>query len=171
MRELELDYDAHARRAIVRLRVPMASGGDVAAALGLAGPLETRSDGVVTSLWIAPDQWLLVSDEVGAQEIVDRCAATLAGQLYLAVDATSAMRCAALTGTRVRDLLSMGSGLDWSYRSVPAEHCVRTRFARIAVVAHAIDESRFDVYLDGSHRGYLDRWLAHAVRDPLLREQ
>jgi sarcosine oxidase, subunit gamma len=170
MPELEFDYDAHSRRAVVRLRAPMASGEQVAGALKLAGPLAARIEDDVTSLWVGPDQWLLVSDRIQAAQIIARCAATLTDRLYLAVDATSALRCAALAGARVRDLLSMGSGLDWSRRSVPVGGCVRTRFARVAIVAHAIDDSRFDVYLDASHRSYLDRWLAHSVRDPLLRE-
>jgi sarcosine oxidase subunit gamma len=171
MPELELDYGAHPRRAIVRLRVPVAYGEHAAGALGLAAPLTARVAGDVTSLWVAPDQWLLVSDRIAPSPIVEHCAHALAGRLHLAVDATSALHCAAVEGARVRALLAMGSGLDWSPAGLPAGRCVRTRFARIAIVAHAVGDSRFDLYLDGSHRAYLDRWFAHAVRDPLLRER
>jgi sarcosine oxidase subunit gamma len=171
MAELVPDYDAHRARAIVRLRVPFGSRQHAAAALDLAAPLTARVAGDITSLWIAPDQWLLVSDAIEAPAIVERCASALAGQLHLAVDFTSALRCALLEGAPVRELLAMGSGLDWSVTSLPPGRCVRTRFARIALVAHAVGTARFDLYLDGSHRDYLDRWFAHAVRDPLLRER
>jgi sarcosine oxidase subunit gamma len=170
MAELELDYEAHPRRAVVRLRVPLSSAAQAAAALSLAAPLTACVAGDVTSLWIGPDQWLLVSDRLTAPAIVAECAAALAGRLHLAVDATSALECAALEGARARELLAMGSGVDWSLASLPAGRCVRTRFARVALVAHAVGDSRFDLYVDGSHRAYLDRWFAHAVRDPLLRE-
>ena len=66
MAELVPDYDAHRARAIVRLRVPFGSRQHAAAALDLAAPLTARVAGDITSLWIAPDQWLLVSDAIEA---------------------------------------------------------------------------------------------------------
>ena len=102
--------------------------------------------------------------------MLERCAAALGKCLYIAVDASAAWYCESLEGARVRDLLGMGAGIDWSSGAMPAGRCVRTRFARIAAVFQVTGSDRFDVYVDRSHRDYLDRWLANAVEDPLLRE-
>ena len=149
----------------------MAEVEEAVESLELAAPLHARSatDGCV-SLWLGPDQWLVVSDRLDASAMLGRCAAALGNRLHLAVDVSAAWHCTSLEGARVRDLLAMGAGLDWSSRAMPAGRCVRTRFARIAAVLHAVGSQRFDVYVDRSHRDYLDRWLDHAIQDPLLRE-
>jgi sarcosine oxidase subunit gamma len=170
MVEVSITSDPYPGRAIVRLRVAMADAAIAANALRLAPALTARDADDWMSLWLGPDQWLLVSDRVPAHELVARCTAALGDRLHLAVEATSAWFCATLSGARTRDLLAMGSGLDWSVRAMPAGRCVRTRFARIGAVCHATAEHRFDVYVDRSHRHYLDRWLSHAIDDPLLRE-
>jgi sarcosine oxidase subunit gamma len=150
----------------------MADVREAVASLELAAPLHARSatDNYV-SLWLGPDQWLVVSDRLDASSMLERCAAALGSRLHIAIDASAAWYCTSLEGARVRDLLAMGAGLDWTHGAMPAGRCVRTRFARIAAVLHAVGPQRFDVYVDRSHRAYLDRWLDHAIQDPLLRER
>src|SRR5688500_1926070 len=126
MPEISITRDPYPGRAIVRLRVSMTDADMAAAALRLSPALNARTDGDCTSLWLGPDQWLVVSDRLQAGEIAARCSAALRTRAHLAVEVTAAWSCAALAGDRLRDLLAMGSGLDWSIRAMPAGHCVRT---------------------------------------------
>jgi sarcosine oxidase subunit gamma len=170
MAEVALVRVPFPQRAIVQLRLSMPDARAAAAELELASPLQVHIAGDYRSLWLGPDQWLLVSDRLAASAMLERCATALGSFLHLAVDASAAWYCETLAGARVRDLLAMGAGIDWSPRAMPGGRCVRTRFARIAAVFAAAAADRFDVYVDRSHRDYLDRWLANAVQDPLLRE-
>lgn len=119
-------------------------------------------------LWLGPDQWLLLSDRVPAAELAARCNRALDGLSYHAAEVSAALACARVQGPRVRQLLAMGSGCDWEDSQAPVSQCRRTRFARIAVVVHAVAADAFELYYDRSFRYYLDRWLAHAGRDPLI---
>jgi sarcosine oxidase, subunit gamma len=171
MVEVALRYDLRPRRAIVRLRVPMSLAERAAVSLRLPPPLHALVDDDITTLWLGPDQWLLMSDRIEAHALARHCTAGLGSMLHLAVDSSAALVHAELAGQRARELLAMASGIDWSAGSMPSGRCARTRFARIPAVVHVTGEHRFDVYSDRSHRHYLERWFDSAIRDPLLRER
>jgi heterotetrameric sarcosine oxidase gamma subunit len=168
MPEFTLESPAHPQRVKVRLRVSPSDATEIAERLRLPTALQDLVYADRTALWLAPEQWLLLSDRRSAIELVDECATALAGRLHLAVDVSAALGCITLRGARVRELLAMGSGLDWSVR--PAQRCVRTRFARLPVIVHTAIEDYYDLYFDRSFQAWLETWLAHALRDPLLHE-
>jgi sarcosine oxidase subunit gamma len=167
MPERSVDLDACPQRVKVRLRVAMAAVTEATGRLDLPGTLQARTAGEVTSLWLGPDQWLLTSDAVPADELVALCSRALGSLRHHAVDVSAAFGCASVRGTNARALLAMGSGADWSANW----QCARTRFASIPIVAHAHAENVFELYYDRSYRHYLDRWFAHALTDPLVAEQ
>lgn len=161
MAEQRFDLEAHPRRTKVRLRLAM-SAANQAARHGLPELLQARTTGPVTALSLGPDQWLLLSDELSAEQLIEMCEKEFADVRHHAVDFSAALHCATIRGEGAPVLLSMGAGIDWSAQ------CVRTRFAAVPVVAHRHAEDSFDLYYDRSLRYYLGEWIAHALRDPLL---
>lgn len=168
MLELSIESPAHPQRVKVRLRVQPSDAGDAAERLRLPVALQDRIDVDRVALWLAPDQWLLLSDRRSADALIDECGSVLADRLHLAVDVSAALGCITLRGGRVRDLLAMGSGVDWS--ASPAARCVRTRFARLPVIVHRVVEDHCDLYCDRSYHAWLETWLTRALRDPGLHD-
>lgn len=159
------------RPTLVRLRVALAAADAARQCLELAAPLQARAAGDCLSLWLGPDQWLLLQERAPADALLARIGATLADLRHHAVDVSAAMQCVQLDGGAARTLLAMGSGVDWSPRGMRPGGCVRTRFARLAVVVHCTGEQAFDLYFDRSYRAYLDEWLRRAAGDPLIAAQ
>ena len=156
------------RATLVRLRVALSAADAARQRLDLAAPLEARRAGDCLSLWLGPDQWLLRQEHAPADALCARIGARLAGLRHHAVDVSAAMQCVQLGGNAARTLLAMGSGIDCSPRGMRPGSCVRTRFARLAVVMHCTGEQAFDLYFDHSFRAYLDEWLRRAADDPLI---
>lgn len=172
MPERIVDLDAHPHRYKLRLRVAMAAAREAMLRLALADALQARKVGEISSLWLGPDQWLLVSDRATPGQLVERCSNVLGALRHHAVDVSAALGCATLRGAQAHALLAMGSGIDWNR----AGACVRTRFAAIPVIVHRHAESvfdghGFDLYYDCSYRHYLECWFAHALTDPLISRQ
>jgi len=156
--------------ALVWLRVSMVSAKETTTLLSLPDTLRSSESNGCAALWIGPDQWLLASERESARKLIDRCAARLGETLHLAVDVTAALHCVRLSGSRTRTLLAMGSGLDWSNAATPAGYSSRTRLAQIPAIVHVLEANRIDVYVDRSHREYIERWVERSMMDPLLRE-
>jgi heterotetrameric sarcosine oxidase gamma subunit len=165
MPDVALLTDASADRAYVRLRVALRDAEATAHALGLPlTPLTSRTD-EPTALWIAPDQWLLASSVDAAESLIGRIGLSLGDLLHHATDATDALQCFVLSGRNARGVLAMGSGVDFDTRAFAPGHCVRTRFAKVAVVVHCVAADRFELIFDRSFAHYLEEWLRRAIAD------
>lgn len=156
---------------LVRLRVPLNHAAQAAAVARL--PLEPLAvdEGEPAALWLGPDQWLIVSRSRPAELVLADLAARLDGILHLASDASDALAVITLEGTAARGLLAMLSGLDYDARRFRPGRCSRTRMAKVAVIVRAVEEDRFELYVDRSVAGYLDSWLRRSAEDPVLRER
>lgn len=132
-------------------------------------PLQWR-DGDPASYWLGPDQWLIASDTKVAEEIVSHINQELSGQLYAATDMSSSYVCFALSGPAARTILAMGCGIDMHPSAFEAGQCVRTHFANVLLLIVAVENNRFDLFVDRSQARYLSDWLANAGEDPLTRE-
>jgi heterotetrameric sarcosine oxidase gamma subunit len=157
--------------ALLRLRVSMASAENVTRRLSLPPALQSATTDGRLTLWIAPDQWLLASERESARALIERHASALRDVLHLLVDVSAALHCVRLSGTQGRALLAMGSGVDWSLASTPPGYSTRTRLAQIPAIAHVTTSGSIDVFVDRSHRDYLERWCERSASDPLLRER
>ena len=165
MPDVALETEPHAERAYVRLRVALRERDESARLLGLpVAPLTSRP-GEPTALWIAPDQWLLTSSEETAESLVRRVEVSLGETVYHAAAASDALACFAISGRDARRLLAMGSGVDFDERAFGPGHCVRTRFAKVAVVIHCIVADRFELIFDRSVADYLEQWLRRSMAD------
>ena len=165
MADVALETAPHADRAYVRLRVALRDAEESARLLVLpVAPLTSRP-GEPRALWVAPDQWLLTSSEETAESLVRRVELSLGEIVHHATAASDALACFVISGRHARGLLAMGSGVDFDERAFGPGHCVRTRFAKIAVVVHCIAADRFELIFDRSVGDYLEQWLRRAMAD------
>ncbi len=144
--------------SIVSLKVSSKSIDSAIDGFQLAAPLSANGSDP-RSLWIGPDRWLIVSSSISAELLVKRCEETLADVLHNAVDNSAGLAVFRLTGTRARDLLAAGCGIDFRDEKFPVGNCCRTRFAQIAAIIAADGPERFDIYVDRSYGNYLGDWL------------
>ena len=117
----------------------------------------------MSSCWVGPDQWLLMSDSKSPHETISQCDEALAGVLHLATDRSDSLSILSLTGPGVREVLAQGTGVDLLASSFSAGSCVRTRFAGVAVVIIARATRKIELILDRSYEAYMRAWLADAV--------
>lgn len=145
-------------RAIVNLKVAKKDIASASRQLGLAEKL-SRKVGDVTSLWLGPDIWLLISDNQEAASIVKKCETTLQGMLLNAVDYSSGLAVFRIGGTNASQLLASGTGLDLRTTAFPPGSCSRTRLAQVAVVVVATGNEEFELYIDRSYERYFQSWI------------
>ena len=167
MADLRIDRPEPHGRGLVRLRVPPDRATEAAAVARLPLAPLTVDEGEPAALWVGPDQWLIVSQSRPAERVLADLAARLDGILHLASDASDALALLTVEGAGARGLLAMLSGIDYDPGQFRPGRCVRTRMAKVAVVVRAVEEDRFELYVDRSVAAYLEGWLRHAARDPL----
>jgi heterotetrameric sarcosine oxidase gamma subunit len=136
--------------------------------LRLASPAAAQTGAQCTSLRIAPDQWLIVSEILASEGMVTEFRNAIGELRAHVVDLSVAQSCVRLSGGSVRSLLAMGSGVNWSVSQLPPSRCVRTRFARLQAAIHCVEKACFELYFDRSYRGYLETWMQQAVGDPMI---
>lgn len=170
MADLRISVPEPHGRGLVRLRVPLNQAAHAAAVARL--PLEplTVDEGEPAALWVGPEQWLIVSTTRPAEAVLTDLMARLDGILHHASDASDALALITVEGSAARSLLAMLSGIDYDAASLPPGRCVRTRMAKVAVLVRAVAADRFELYVDRSVAHYLEDWLRHAARDPILRK-
>jgi sarcosine oxidase subunit gamma len=149
--------------------VPVADAARAAAAMQLPVEPMRWSGSDPAALWISPNQWLLVGERLSAEEIVSACRARLGDILHAATDSSDALTCFVIDGSDARNLLAMGSGVDFHRSAFGPAHCVRTRIAKLAVVIRAVAHERFEVFVDRSAGQYLHEYLNRNGRDAALR--
>ena len=157
-------------RSMVRLRVRPKEAIAAAEALQLPQQALQSRGGDPASYWLGPDQWLIASDTKAGEEIVSHINRQLSGQLYAATDMSSSYVCFALSGPAARTILAMGCGIDMHPSAFKTGQCVRTHFASLLLLIVAVEDNRFDLFVDRSQARYLSDWLANAGEDPLTLE-
>ena len=138
---------------------------DAAGARALGLPVEpntTRAEGDRTTLWLGPDEWLVVGPDGDAPAIERALIAAGAGWVTT-VDVSANRTAIDLTGPSVRDLLAFGCSLDLHPRAFGRGRCAQTMLARAQVILEARGDDAFRVYVRGSFAGYLATWLVDAV--------
>lgn len=146
------------RRAIVSLTVSRASIDEARRRLMLAAPLRTAGSDPA-SVWLAPNRWLLLSDERTADSLIAHCESALDELVHCAVDQSAAHAIFRLVGAGVRDLLARGCGVDIRPTRFRVDACCRTRLAQIAAVLVACEGKGFECYVERSLADYLEAWL------------
>ena len=149
--------------AIVSLRLGKTAVDAAAERLSLALPLRTDG-GDPQSIWIGPDQWLLVSRSQSACSLIDTCRDALTDQLFIAADQSAALVPLRIAGDGARHLLASGCGIDVRTSRLKPGECRRTRLAQVPAVIVVSGDDQFDVYVERGYAEYLRRWFGVTVR-------
>jgi len=152
-------------RSMVRLRVRPQGAAAAGKALQLPRDVLRWQGEDPAAYWLGPDQWLLTSDTKAADVIISHIDATLSGQLHAAIDMSSNNVCFALSGPAARTVLAMGCGIDMHESAFTMGQCVQTNFANVLLFIVALEDNRFDLYVDRSHRHYLNEWIIRSGED------
>ena len=152
-------------RSKVMLRVEFAKAARAAESMGLPTVPLTTTGSNPSVMWLAPDQWLLTSDNDSAAPLIQHCRDSLSGLVHSATDASAALTAFRLEHPHAAGLLAMGSGLDFG-RLSPGQ-CARTRLARVAALIVPLPGVAYELYVDRSYAEYLHRWMSLAARDAL----
>jgi sarcosine oxidase subunit gamma len=147
----------------VRVRPPVA-----AYLAGVPLPLQPNrvaSMRTLRTLWLGPDEWLVTSPEGMAPELLGRLTRALAGRHAQVTDLSASRAVIEIAGSRARDLLEKGCGLDLHPRAFGPGHCAQTLFAKLPVI---IDQTSAAPLYRLFVRRSAARWLADWLIDAAL---
>jgi sarcosine oxidase subunit gamma len=133
---------------------------DAAAARALGLPLEPNTvaaRGARHTLWLGPDEWLVVEPDADPVDIA-RELETCPDGWVTTVDLSS-NRVAFET---TREVLASGCALDLHPRVFGPGRCAQTLLARAPVILEALPGGAFRVLARASFAGYVGAWLADA---------
>ena len=136
-------------------------------ALGLdlpRAPRTTAAWGDVKALWLAPDQWLILTTAANATPLLEALRKALGSVHSLAVDVSDMRAVIRLQGAEARNVLLKGSSLDLLSDAYGAGTARRFRFAEIAALLDVVEEDVFDVYVFRSYAEDAWGWLAKNAR-------
>ena len=150
------------REAPFLAQVDVRADEPAARALGLPRePNTVRRDGERSTLWLGPDEWLVVGPDGDAAAIERELLRAGAGWVST-VDLSANRTAIELSGPRVRDLLAHGCSLDLHPRVFGAGRCAQTMLARAQVILEARGDDAFRVLVRSSFAHYLASWLVDA---------
>ncbi|WP_214105708.1 sarcosine oxidase subunit gamma [Acrocarpospora catenulata] len=133
--------------------VPYLTQLNVRTATPLTPPNTTRRDGDVTTVWLGPDEYLLI----GPGEIATP-----------GVDVSAHRTTIRLTGPRARDLLAHGCALDLHPSVFPPGRCAQTLFARTPIILIATEDG-YLILVRSSFARHLADWLLDAGSEGTVR--
>lgn len=155
--------------AMVNLRVEAGSpaAGRIERTLGAPLPTavgRTTQHDTHTVLWLAPDEWLVVS-QADPDTLVDALHTAAAGDHAQVVDVSANRTVVEVSGPGAREVLEKGCPADLHPR-VFAEHtAITTTLARVPVLLWKIDANTFRVLPRASLAGYVALWLLDAIQE------
>ena len=136
--------------------------------LGMILPKEacsTSSNEKITSLWLGPNEWLLVSnDEIPKetntyeleQVLFDNINKANLGAITNVTDHFTIFK---LSGSNIFEVLSKGCPFDFSSDDFGDNKVVQTILNHVDVTIHRRSENDGDLYVRRSFAGYLWNWL------------
>jgi sarcosine oxidase subunit gamma len=166
-----LSVSLSAPRALVVLRgwrEERGFGAAAAATLGGAlpqGPQRPATLRDATVFWLAPTAWLLASDTIDADVLMQRLEGMAGIADAIAFDVTDARCRFVVAGTGAREALAMGTGIDLHPSAFAPGDAALTRLAGLTALLHlAGDGPEIHVYVERPAAHYLARWLEEAGR-------
>lgn len=140
----------------------------LASTLGFALPVvpnTVRSEGDRRSLWLGPDEWLLVGPDGKQDAFQDALRVGLAGAFGSIVDVSASRTVLEVGGPKARDLLAHGVSIDLDARSFGSDRCAQTLLAKAQVIIERREESAFNIYVRTSFASYVADWLLDAAAE------
>jgi len=148
----------------LRVRPPVA-----AYLAGVPLPLQANrvaSMRTLRTLWLGPDEWLVTSPEGMAPDLLGRLTRTLAGRHAQVIDLSASRAVIEIAGSRARDLLEKGAGLDLHPRAFGPGCCAQTRFAKLPVIIDQLGAApAYRLFVGRSAARWLALWLIDAAEE------
>jgi sarcosine oxidase, subunit gamma len=130
---------------------------------GMPGPNTVAVAGERRTLWLGPDEWLVVS-EPGSEAAIE--AELRAAGAASVVDVSANRTTLVLAGPRARDVLMKGCALDLHPRAFGPGRCAQTQIARTQVILEQTgDEPAYRLYVRPSFAAHLAAWLVDAMEE------
>ena len=141
--------------------------------LGMILPKEacsTSSREKITSLWLGPNEWLLVfNDEIPKetntyeleQVLFDNISKTNTGAITNVTDHFTIFK---LSGSNIFEVLSKGCPFDFSSENLGDNKVVQTILNHVDVTIHRKSENDVDLYVRRSFACYLWDWLKDSAK-------
>ena len=139
------------------------------AALGFAPPKEPNTvagEDKVKALWLGPDEWLILTPTGEEQDLLKTLRRKLAGRFAAITDISDSRAVISVGGTRARDVLAKGCGLDLHPRAFGRGRCAQSLLARIPIILHQTEDTpSFDILVVASFAENLWEWLEDAAAE------
>lgn len=138
--------------------------------LDLPGTANTASvSGDRVALWLSPDQWLVVVPFATRAQTIAELKRALAGKHVSITDVSANRTVLELSGSKVREVLAKGCGLDLHPRAFKAGQCAQTVVARSQAVIWQVDETpTYRVLVRPSFAAYLTDFFIDAMKEYAL---
>ena len=129
-------------------------------------PLRALQQGSRTTLWLGPDEYLLLDTATdAAAELSASLGAVLADVPHALVDVSHRQIALELSGPHAADLLAGACPLDLDSEAFPVGMCTRTVFAKADILLWRTADDRFHVEVWRSFSDYVTGLLAEIARD------
>lgn len=137
-------------------------------ALGLPhsdAPCRAVRNGSRASLWLGPDERLLLAPADAAEALIGLLEGALAGMPHSRVEISHAQAAFEVSGARAAVTLNTGCPLDLGLAAFPVDMCTRTVFAKAQMVLWRTGPETFRVETGRSFAPYVTKILAIAARE------
>lgn len=141
--------------------------GRVANIIGHSLPTRPHSfvkQGEVRSIWLGPDEWLLMLPNGRQGAMLSRLDSALEGLHHAVTDVTGNRTIFEISGSSALDVLAQGSSLDFSAQAFPPGMATQTLFAQTPILILRDGAApTFEMHVRRSFRSFLGCWLLRAA--------
>jgi sarcosine oxidase subunit gamma len=137
-------------------------------------PNQVANMGMLRTLWLGPDEWLVTAPRGLAPDLTGRLRRAVAGRHAAVVDLSAGRAVIEIGGPRARTLLQKGCGLDLHPRVFGPGQCAQTMFAKLPVILDQLGSERpgaerlgavpvYRLFVHRSAARWLTGWLIDAA--------
>ena len=121
-------------------------------------------------LWVAVNEWLLVTpadeEEQVAHNLTVKLTEQLPGELFAVTVISDARSVFQISGSAARDLLAKGCSLDLHPEKFTAGRCAGTLLEQVTITLYRIDSSdSYQLMVDRSFAAFVWDWLTQAIKE------
>lgn len=125
---------------------------------------DVTGNGAHSVLWLAPDEWLVVS-QAAPESLVGSLQSAAEGGRAQIVDVSANRTVVEVTGPGAREVLEKGCPIDLHPRAFAENTAISTSLARVPVLLWKVDANTFRVMPRASLASYVGAWLLDAVQE------
>ena len=119
-----------------------------------------------TILWLGPNEWLVVTAEGMATELIKKLESALADKFSAVNDISGANTVLEISGIKAQALLLKGCPLDLHHSVFSTGQCAQTVMAKTSMILWQVHEAPiYKLVVRRSFADYFGLWLADATRE------